>query len=370
MFSGGASARSPQAGILPPDNPQHSLAVLEYLWPMCSGAHDYSLGCLEPSLAMLNAGRLSEHLGPVLLPSNWQQLTVAEQLFVLTELERTARGLPPDTGLAADWDAAAQAGADTGQDPTHGGGGAGGFVAVWAGGEPNPIVVMADWIYADGLFPDGSSQNLGCTATASTGCWSHRDIVLHDSAATACHGHCAVGAAFSATGYSGGSASRHESYAEIFGVDNGTGSDPLEFTWASERTQLPTCEQTGDSCSWSGIKVATASGIASAHGGSSLSSSAGSDRSAARTVALRLLSHVSRTGHVSLRIHTGVRLLGVSVVARSGAHRVKLRARRRSKFVFGASGRLTPGRWTLTISYRRIGGHWLRPTTKRRLTVP
>jgi hypothetical protein len=90
-----------------PDKPQHLLAVLQYLWPSCSGAHDYSSACLETSLAMLNAGRLNEQLGPLVLPSNWQQLTVAQQLFVLTELEPTARGLPADTGLAADWDAAA-----------------------------------------------------------------------------------------------------------------------------------------------------------------------------------------------------------------------------------------------------------------------
>ena len=97
MFTtGSAHARSPRTGILPPDNPQYSLAVLEYLWPMCSDVRDYSAACMEPSLAMLNAGRLSEQLGPVMLPSNWPRLTVAEQLFVLTELERTARGLPAD----------------------------------------------------------------------------------------------------------------------------------------------------------------------------------------------------------------------------------------------------------------------------------
>jgi hypothetical protein len=358
-----ASARSPRAGILPPDNPQYSLGVLEYLWPMCSGAHDYSAGCTEPSLAMLNAGRLSEQLGPVVLPSNWQQLTVGEQLFVLTELERTARGLTADTGLAADWNSAAQAGADAGQDPTRGGSGASGFQAVWAGGEPNPIVVMADWVYADGVFPNGSSQNLGCSASASAGCWSHRDIVLHDTAATACHSRCALGAAFSANGFSRGGAKRHESYAEIFGTGGGNNRDPLDFTWSSEQQLLPACEQGGDNCSWAGIKIATASGLETASQGSSQAGRA--DRP---SFAVQLTSHVSRSGRVSLVIRTGVRLLGVSVVARAAGHHVALHVRRRSKFMFRATGTLTPGRWTLTISYRRTR-HGLRPVSKRRLTV-
>jgi hypothetical protein len=364
VLTSSASARSPRAGILPPANPQYSLGVLQLLWPMCSGADDYSNGCMEPSLAMLNAGRLSEQLGPVVLPSNWQQLTVAEQLFVLTELERTARGLPADTGLAADWDSAAQAGADAGQDPTHGGSGASGYRAVWAGGEPNPIVVMADWIYADGVFADGSSQNLGCSASASSGCWSHRDIVLHDSAATACHARCAVGAAFSANGFSGGGTNRHESYAEIFGIGGGNNRDPLGFTWSSEQQALPTCEQEGDACSWTDIKVATASGLETVRKGSSQSSQMDEPSSA-----VHLSSHVSRSGHVSLLIRAGVRLAGVSVVARCAGRHVVLRVRRRSKFAFRATGTLTPGRWTVTIRYRRTRGGWVRPVSKRRLTV-
>jgi hypothetical protein len=367
VFPAAVSARSPRGGILPPANPQHSLAVLQYLWPSCSGAYDYLSACLETSLAMLNAGRLNEQLGPVVLPSNWQQLTVAQQLFVLTELERTARGLPADTGLAAAWDAAAQVGANAGQDPTSGGSGDSGFQAVWAGGEPNPIMVMADWVYADGTFLDGSSQNLGCSGSTTSGCWSHRDTVLHDSAATACHSHCAVGAAFSANGFSGGEADRHESYAEIFGIGDGNSRDPLDFTWTAEQQQLPACERTSDSCGWAGIKVATASGIKTADGGSSQSSQSTGD--VRPSFAVHLSSDVSRSGHVSLRIRTGVRLLGVSVVARLGSRHVTLRARRRSRYAFAATGTLTPGHWTVTIRYRQTRGHGVRPMSNLRLTV-
>jgi len=67
-------------------------------------------------LAIYNGYRQDEALGPLELPSNWSSLTVPEQLFVLTELERTARCLPTETGLAADWDQNAQQGADAGDD--------------------------------------------------------------------------------------------------------------------------------------------------------------------------------------------------------------------------------------------------------------
>ena len=51
------------------------------------------------------------------LPSNYPSLTPPEQLFVLTDLERIDRGLPPITGLAANLNAYAQAGANAHTDP-------------------------------------------------------------------------------------------------------------------------------------------------------------------------------------------------------------------------------------------------------------
>jgi hypothetical protein len=363
VFPISASASSTR-GLLPPDNPPKALAVLEYLWPQCTSTEDYSQSCLQGSLAMLNAGRVSEQLGPVMLPANWSQLTVPQQLFTLTELERTARGLPADTGLAADWDAAAQTGAEAGQDPTRGGSGANGFRAVWAGGQPNPIVVLADWVYADGAFPNGDSQNLGCTGSDQSRCWSHRDAVLHDTASAACASRCAMGAGFSAEGYSAGQLGRRESYTEIFSIDGANNPDPLDFTWASERQQLPSCERGGDSCSWIGIPVATASGIRDVHNGRR--STAGSSQP---SFAVHLTGHVSRNGHVTLLIRTGVRLLGISAVARLGSHHVALRVRRRTKFLYRATGTLSRGRWTVTIRYRQTRSRRVHPTSKLRLTA-
>jgi hypothetical protein len=46
----------------------------------------------------INRARSTEDLAPVTLPTNWYSLTVPEQLFVLADLERTARGLPRISG--------------------------------------------------------------------------------------------------------------------------------------------------------------------------------------------------------------------------------------------------------------------------------
>lgn len=252
-------------GLPPPRNPKYSLAIDQNQTPKCTGVHDYSAICLDQSVAMLNAGRRSEQLGPLVLPRNWERLTVPQQLFVLTDLERTARGLPPDTGLASDWNAAADAGAKAGKDPTRGGAGAKGFGSVWAGEDHNPIGAMLAWIYDDAFFPDGASNNLACTRSIKWGCWGHRDIELHDSAVFSCESVCAIGAAYSPTGYKAFGSS-HPSYAEVFGEDAGDNPDPLVFTWTSELRQLPACERTGDACAWKGRPLLTAKGMLNVRG--------------------------------------------------------------------------------------------------------
>ena len=260
-------AAAASGALLPPRNPAHSLTLDEHAQPDCKGVRDHSATCLDESVAMLNAGRHGESLGPLVLPRNWSRLTVAEQIFVVTQLERTARGLQPDTGLATDWNAAAQAGANMGADPTRAGAGAHGYLSIWAGGQPNPIAAMVGWIYDDGYFLDHTTQNIACSRTTPSGCWGHRDAVLHDSAATACGHRCAVGAGYSADGFSAsGAGTRHESYAEVFGVEAANNPDPLIFRWAAELPQLPACERAGDSCSWSGRPLQTARGVVNVRG--------------------------------------------------------------------------------------------------------
>ncbi len=315
---------------------------------------------------MLNAGRRSEALGPLVLPRNWSRLTIPEQTFVLTELERTARGLQPDTGLAADWNAAARAGADAGTDPTRPGRGAhGGFLSIWAGGQPNPIVAMADWIYDDGYFQDHTTPNIACSRATPSGCWGHRDAILRDTAATGCDRRCAVGAGYSANGFSAaGPGAGHESYAEVFGIDAGNNPDPLMFRWAAELPQLPACERVRDSCSWAGRPLQTATGALNVRGlpqGASLVKPW-------FDVSFRWTSESN--GAVTLAIDAGLSLGSVSVTASQGATRVTLHVSRRGSDQFVATGRLTSGQWTMDIKYGTPAIEGPRPSSTESVRVP
>lgn len=353
-----AHARSAHAAILPPANPRYSLGIGRYNPPDCSAVTDLSAGCLRESLGIINAGRKHEGLGPLVLPANWRSLTVAQRLYVLTELERGARGLPIDRGLYTALNSAAVSGADAGEDPSGGA-----IASLWAGGEPNSIVVMADWIYEDGRFADGPAENLNCTTATPSGCWQHRDIVLHDGASGMCGNQCAVGAGYSPNGYTGAAAtgSGSDSYAEVFARGAG-GSET--FTWAAELRQLPVCERAGDSCAWAGSPVATASGIETVH--------PASKHAVTSTKPWFSTSVVSRIrgAHFRLRIHVGIRLRRVTALAHQRGALIRLHVRRLSRFTYRVTGRLRTGSWTVRIRYwtRRTG--WRRPTSALRVTVP
>ena len=51
------------------------------------------------------------------LPSNWASLTVEEQIFVIVDLERVARGLQPFLGMSLIWGMDAQIGVADNADP-------------------------------------------------------------------------------------------------------------------------------------------------------------------------------------------------------------------------------------------------------------
>jgi len=50
--------------------------------------------CTGYVLEAINVGRAAEGLAPLVLPTNWYRLTQGEQLFVVADLERTARDCP------------------------------------------------------------------------------------------------------------------------------------------------------------------------------------------------------------------------------------------------------------------------------------
>src|SRR5256885_9045214 len=64
-----------------------------------SGA-DASIECTQVILQSIDNARAKEHVGPMVLPSNFGRLTVAQQLFVALNRERLDRRLPPLAGLS------------------------------------------------------------------------------------------------------------------------------------------------------------------------------------------------------------------------------------------------------------------------------
>ncbi len=148
------------------------------------------------------------------LPSNYPSLTPPEQLFVLTDLERIDRGIPPISGLSANLDAYAQAGANAGHDPgfppyASAGG------STWSSSGSLGLS-MAEWIYNDG--PGGS--DVDCPASGGGGCWGHRDIILGQYASPSLMG----------VGYG-------PSTTQLF--LGGDTTDTPYFTWAQEIPLLP-----------------------------------------------------------------------------------------------------------------------------------
>ncbi len=151
-------------------------------WPTV----DNTVACTTYVLAAINHARGLEGVAPMVLPSNWYQLSAPEQLFVVADLERTARGLTPYLGINASLTRAAQSAAQAQADPSPAAGfatatDAQGYPAVdgtWATGFS---VLAADyaWMYNDGWGGSANNtSNADCASATSAGCWSHRDELL------------------------------------------------------------------------------------------------------------------------------------------------------------------------------------------------
>jgi len=191
----------------------------------CSGTqYDDSSACLGATLQAIGNGRSHEGLPPMVLPSNWTLLSPEQQIFVATDLERTARGLPPLAAMATSLDQAAAQGAARNTDPEP----PGGFPYTqwgsnWAGAVGNPLEALYFWMYDDGT----GSANVDCTPSNQTGCWGHREnILLRLSCAL-----CVMGTAWDGVGY-GGDPSMTELLVET------SGNPAVDLTWQQEAAYL------------------------------------------------------------------------------------------------------------------------------------
>ncbi len=239
--SGALASTAGNRGILLPGNPSRSMAPSTSLLSSCSAGDDSSR-CNQLALtAISQARRALEKMGGMPLSlSAYGKLTVAQQLFVVVNLERTERGLAPAVELTRSLSAVAQAGAQAGRDPAMGGvprhmrGGAqlAYAGANWSGGWINPLGADYAWMYDDG--PGGS--NLDCQGGSSQWCWGHRDVALTAFSRASCHG----GQAELVMG--AGHADRAAGYAEsdtvlLAGVCGPVPTDAT-FTWAKARKLL------------------------------------------------------------------------------------------------------------------------------------
>lgn len=192
----------------------------------CTGSqYDDSLACVAATLQAIANGRSQEGLAPMVLPTNWSQLSPDQQMFVATNLERTARGLPPLTAMASSLDQAAGQGATRNIDP----GPPSGFPysewgSNWAGAIGNPLEAMYFWMYDDGA----GSANIDCTTSNPGGCWGHRENVLLRLPCT----ECLMGTGWDATGYKG-----DPSMTELLVAT--WGNPAIDFTWRQESAYLP-----------------------------------------------------------------------------------------------------------------------------------
>jgi hypothetical protein len=191
----------------------------------CSGArYDDSQACVGATLQAIANGRSHEGLPPMELPSNWGQLSPQQQIFVATNLERTARGLPPMSAMATSLDQDAAQGAAEDIDP----GPPAGFPysqwgSNWAGAVGNPLEAIYFWMYDDGQ----GTANIDCTPSNTSGCWGHRENILLRLPCTMC----LMGTGWDGVGYSG-----DPSMTELL-VET-SGAPAIDFTWQQESAYL------------------------------------------------------------------------------------------------------------------------------------
>jgi hypothetical protein len=181
--------------------------------------------CTQSVVASIDAARAREGVGPMVLPTNWSTLSPAEQLFVLADLERVDRGLPPYVGLVPELDAVALSAARTGTDPVWQSPLAVSEASTWAGNEVSTLAAEYDWFYDDGY----GSANVDCTSPSAPGCWGHRDAILGAYTGLSCT-DCVMGAATTAAP----GATWLTSLAEIVVAPARPDALPVSFTWAHD----------------------------------------------------------------------------------------------------------------------------------------
>jgi hypothetical protein len=140
---------------------------------------DNTLNCITQEVGAIDNAQIQEGLQPIAFNiAALTELSPTEQMFVLTDLERTTRGLPPVMALTTQLDSVATKGAVQMTDPAlsgwtlTGGKSAIAWDSNWAGGLNT---VGSDYFW---LYSDGEGYNIDCTPTNQSGCFQHEDNIL------------------------------------------------------------------------------------------------------------------------------------------------------------------------------------------------
>jgi hypothetical protein len=213
-WESGAAALAKVHPILPPHNP----------------TKNFRLASISKVLASINAARSSqEGLAPLSFNAvRFARLSVAEQVFVLSNLERTTRGLYPAMAMVPRLDAIATTAARHDEDPVDNGKG---FSSIWSSApfSLGQTAFFADfgWMYDDGPPPQYIFRNVDCTVAGQGGCWGHRDNILANPLAgwSGCPSELVTGTGYDARTVDG------PSVAQIFEVTCSHPGPATAFTW-------------------------------------------------------------------------------------------------------------------------------------------
>ena len=139
------------------------------------GAAPFGTACEVAVVTDINAARAAEGVGPMILPSNFNSLSVPQELLVLANAERVSRGLVPVSGLSGSLNLIATVAAAANLDPNPSTFRGNVMAANWAGGYGSPLLVDFMWMYDDGP----GSSNIDCHTPTDAGCWGHRQNILY-----------------------------------------------------------------------------------------------------------------------------------------------------------------------------------------------
>ncbi len=224
-----AHAGEPHAGILPPANPPVSVPEVPTYGTGCtySASPDSSSSCTQAATTATDNARALERIAPISFDiAAFDAMPIAQQLFVISNLERVDRGLKPALYMTTQLNQYARVGVDTRTDPSipsilTGGARRAYGGSNWASGFESVLHANYFWMYDDGL----NSGNVACTATDTAGCWGHRDNILLANPSVGCY--LAMGAA--STGLA---------YTEIFVDACGVAPTDQVLTWSHALSAL------------------------------------------------------------------------------------------------------------------------------------